>query len=344
MSFRMPAEWEAREGTWLTWPHHTDDWPGKFETVAWVFTEIVRILAAGERVEISCKDESACAVAQECLELSHVEPNYRLHVFPTDRGWMRDCAPTAVYDQSGVLSWVRWDFNAWAKYDNYHLDRKIPELVEKVTGKKLIDALRPDNGKPLVLEGGAIETDGAGTMLVTEECLQSEIQCRNPGLTKSDYEKVFAQYLGIKKTIWLGRGCDGDDTHGHIDDIARFVAPGVILLAVEEDRRDENYEPSHENLKRLESETDASGNKLRIVKLPMPAKILFDGQRLPASYANFYIGSKSVIVPLFNDPNDRLALNVIAEQFPNREVTGIYCRDLVLGLGTLHCLTQQIPR
>jgi agmatine deiminase len=236
---------------------------------------------------------------------------------------------------------MNWRFNGWAKYDNYELDEKIGEAVEKITGLPRTAARRPDDGSWLVLEGGGIETDGAGSLLVTEEWLLSDVQVRNPGMTRQHYEKAFREYLGIHTTIWLGEGCVGDDTHGHIDDIARFASPGVVLLAYEADRRDANYRRSADNLERLEMVSRIS--PLKIVKLPYPRPVIMDGQRLPASYANFYIANGVVIVPTFNDPNDPIALGIIAREFPDREVVGIHSVDLVWGLGTLHCLSQQQP-
>lgn len=344
---RMPAEWEPHEATWIAWPHHEPDWPGKLEPIPWVYAEIVRALHAYERVEILCHDEAVREQARQCLELNGVDSaGYRLHVQATDRVWLRDSGPAGVLGPDGGLAWVHWKFNAWAKYDNYAQDARVPLLVERVTGCPRVAAVREGGvaGEPdVVLEGGSIDVDGQGTLLTTEECLCSDIQCRNPGMTKADYERVFGAYLGVRRTIWLGRGCAGDDTHGHVDDIARFVAPGVVVLAYEEDPADENHEPSVDNLRRLEAATDAAGRRLRVVKLPYPRPVIFDGQRLPASYANFYIANGVVLVPTFNDKNDRVALNILAECFPGRDVVGIHSVDLVWGLGTLHCLSQQQP-
>ncbi len=342
----MPAEWEAHEATWIAWPHAADDWPGKFEAIDWVYVEIVRALALSERVEIVVFDEQAAERALSCLDKNGVRSEkFRMHIRHTDRSWLRDSAPTAVLDRAGALHWVGWHFNGWAKYDNYLADREVPQLFSAVTKAPLIAAKRPDNGRPLILEGGALDVDGEGTLLVTEECLLSELQARNPGLSREGYEQAFCEYLGISKTIWLARGCAGDDTHGHIDDVARFIAPGKIMLAVEENPEDrENYESSRENLSRLDHASDAQGRKVEVVKLPMPRPIFFDGQRVPASYANFYIANRVVLVPTFNDPNDRVALNIISDLFPTREVIGVHSLDLVWGLGTLHCLTQQQPR
>ena len=234
-----------------------------------------------------------------------------------------------------------WHFNAWAKYDNWKNDDQVPARVAHATDLPIRQPMF--NGKRIVLEGGSIEVNGSGLLLTTEECLLSEIQCRNPGMTRADYENVFAEYLGIKKVLWLNRGIAGDDTHGHIDDLARFVAPKRIVLAVESNPAEENYQPLQENLERFRGMTDLDGSKLEVIPLPMPAPVVFDGQRLPASYANFYIANGLVLVPTFNDVNDRKALGILAELFPERDVIGIHCGDLVYGLGTLHCMTQQEP-
>ncbi|HMS02961.1 MAG TPA: agmatine deiminase family protein [Gemmatimonadaceae bacterium] len=342
--FRMPAEWERHDATWIAWPHHEPDWPGKFEPIPWVYAEIVRALAGSERVEIVCHDEVVREDAVACLDMHAVPADaYRLHVAPTDRVWLRDSGPTGVHTADGSVALMRWDFNAWAKYDNYAHDRRIPEVVAGVTQLPMHQAMRPDGTGPLVLEGGGIETDGLGTMLVTEEWLLSDVQVRNPGLTRADYERAFAQTLGITHTIWLGEGCVGDDTHGHVDDIARFVAPGVIVLAHEEDPADENHARSLDNLARLRAARDARGEPVRVVTVPYPRAVIMDGTRLPASYANFYIANDVVIVPTFNDPNDRIALNILADCFPTRRIVGVHAVDLVWGLGTLHCLSQQQP-
>jgi agmatine deiminase len=343
-ALRMPAEWERHDATWIGWPNHEPDWPGKFEPIPWVYTEIVRALAKHEFVEILCHNEETRDNAERLLSLHEVDPDgYRLHVQATDRVWLRDSGPTGVHRTDGSVALVHWGFDAWSKYENYALDAHVPERIAAVSGLDRIEAKRPDNGERLVLEGGGIETDGQGTMLVTEEWLLSDIQIRNPGLDRAGYEHAFREYLGITKTIWLGEGCVGDDTHGHIDDIARFVAPGVVLLAHEEDPADENHARSLDNLHRLQRATDAHGNAIRVVTVPYPRAVMMDGQRLPASYANFYIANGVVIVPTFNDANDRRALNTIAECFPDREVVGIHSVDLVWGLGTLHCLSQQQP-
>jgi agmatine deiminase len=343
VSYRFPAEWSPHAATWIAWPHHEPDWPGKLAPIPWVYAEIVRVLHRHERVEILCHDEEVRESARGHLAAHGVRENVGLHVVPNDRVWIRDSGPTFVLDDDGHSSLMNWRFNAWAKYSNYERDAEVGAAVEAITRFARIEPVRPDNGERVVLEGGAIETDGEGTMLVTEECLLSSEQARNPGLSRAGYEQVFREYLGIRQTIWLGEGCVGDDTHGHIDDIARFTAPGIIVLAYEEDPADdENHRRSVDNLERLQLAGGANG-ALRVVRLPFPRPVEMQDERLPASYANYYVANGVVIVPTFNDRNDRVALNTLAELFPDRHVIGIHAVDLVWGLGTLHCLTQQQP-
>ncbi len=337
----MPAEWARHAATWIAWPHHEPDWPGKLDAIPWVYAEIVRVLHRHERVEILCHNEAVLESARVKLGAHGCNPaGYRLHQLATDRVWLRDSAPTFVHDEDGNVVLVNWAFNAWAKYDNYDRDRAVGTAIEAITGHPRFVPARPD-GQPMVLEGGAIEANGSGLLMVTEECLLSPVQERNPGLDRAGYERVFREWLGVDRTIWLGEGCEGDDTHGHIDDIARFVSADTVVLAVEDDPSDEvNHRRSMDNLRRLEG---GGAPPLRIVRLPYPRPVIMDGQRLPASYANFYIANDVVIVPTFNDPMDRVALGALSDCFPDREVCGIHSVDLVWGLGTLHCLTQQEP-
>jgi agmatine deiminase len=338
---RWPAEWEKHDATWIAWPHHEPDWPGKLAPIPWVYAEIVRALQPHERVEILCHDESVREAARQHLRAHGVQDNVELHAVPTDRVWLRDSSPIWV-QRDGQLELVNWRFNAWAKYDNYANDERVGPAVERITGVHRVEPQRPNGQGRVVLEGGAVETDGAGTLLTTEECLLSSVQARNPGLSREDYEQLFREWLGIRETLWLGEGCVGDDTHGHVDDVARFVAPGVIVLAYEADPSDENHARCADNLRRLELAGGAAG-ALKIVKLPFPRPVVMNGERLPASYANFYVANRVVLMPTFNDRNDRIALNTLAELMPDREIVGIHAVDLVWGLGTLHCLTQQQP-
>ena len=384
---RMPAEWEPHAATWIAWPHNPEDWPGKFQPIPWVYAEIVRHLSRVERVHILVNDLAAERRATGILKRGGANlTRVHFHHWPTDRVWLRDSGPIFVKAEGSVkkaaasaknsaanLAILNWKFNAWAKYLNWHLDDQLPHRVAQLyhlpeikpevppapfdpKGKpgSPASALARRGGKPhrIVLEGGSIDTNGAGILLTTEECLLSEIQQRNPGLgdetsTQRFLEQAFHDHLGIDQTLWLPRGCAGDDTHGHIDDIARFVAPNTILACVEPNPADPNHLTLAENLDRLRSFRQASGpNKgkpFKIVELPMPAPVFFQRQRLPASYANFYIANSLVLVPTFNDANDRRALDIIASCFPTRQVVGIHATDLVWGLGTLHCLTQQQP-
>jgi agmatine deiminase len=323
--WRMPAEWEPHEATWLAWPHERSDWPGKFAPIPWVYGEVVKHLARREKVRILVEDAALEKTARRVLAKYGADTSaVEFFRWPTNRSWTRDYCPIFVRNDAGEVALTNWLFNGWAKYDNWREDNRIPSRVAK---RFEIREFEPG----IVLEGGSIDVNGAGLLLTTEECLLSEsVQVRNPGLGRADLERYFADYLGIHKTIWLKQGIAGDDTHGHIDDVARFVDEKTIVTVVDE--------PLRENLKLLKR------TGLRVVTLPMPAPVYFDGQRLPASYANFYIANGLVLVPTFNDPNDRVALNTLAKLFPAREVVGIYCGDLVLGLGTLHCMTMQQPR
>jgi agmatine deiminase len=338
---RMPGEWEPHRATWISWPHHEPDWPGKLGPIPWVYAEIARVIAAHESLEVLCHREDVENDATIALHAHGVRMDrVRLHKVPTDRVWLRDSAPTGVLDESGRALLLNWAFNGWAKYDNYALDSHIGREIARRTGLPRIEPMR-DGRQRVVLEGGGIEVNGRGVVLATEEWLLSDVQVRNPGLDRHDYEQIFAEWLGAPRTVWLGEGCVGDDTHGHVDDIARFVSPDTVVLAVEKDPRDENHTRSIDNLRRLELASRSM--PLRVVTLPFPRPVVMNGERLPASYANFYIGNGFVAVPTFNDPNDRVALNTLAELMPDREVVGIHAVDLVWGLGTLHCLTQQEP-
>jgi agmatine deiminase len=346
----MPAEWEAHEATWIAWPHRRDDWPGKFHPIGWVYTEIVRHLHVSERVRILVQDDRARRQAEKKLRQAGVDlAQVDCYTIPTDRSWTRDSGPIFLVKdapEGRQLALTHWRFTAWSKYPNWKRDHDVPPLIGQALS---LPVYRPsvqegDVDRHIVLEGGSIDVNGQGLLLTTEECLLSEVQARNPGLTREDYERVFADFLGIRKVLWLGRGIVGDDTHGHVDDLARFVGPRKVVTVVEDNPADENYTALQENLERLRGMTDLEGNPLEVIPLPMPGPVMFQKQRLPASYANFYIANDRVLVPTFNDPKDRTTLGILAELFPDRTVVGIHAVDLVWGLGTLHCLTQQQPR
>jgi agmatine deiminase len=342
LGYRMPAEWEPHEATWIAWPHQRDDWPGKFAAIPWVYAELVRHLHRSEAVFILVNNGRAELRARQAL--AQVDLDWgRVHFFHvrTDRVWTRDYGPVFVTAPGAALAVTDWHFNGWAKYPDWRRDDAVPAQVCQEFG---FPSWQPEvGGQRVVLEGGSIDVNGRGLLLTTEECLLSEVQARNPGLGKEDLERVFADYLGVRKVLWLGRGIAGDDTHGHVDDLARFVGERTVVTVVEDDPADVNYEPLQDNLRRLRHMTDPDGRRLELVTLPMPGPVVFAGQRLPASYANFYVANERVLVPTFNDPHDRTALGVLADLFPGRTVVGIHAVDLVWGLGTLHCLTQQQP-
>lgn len=341
---RMPAEWEPHDATWIAWPHHADDWPEKFPSIDWVYAEIALHLAQSERVEILCHNEQVQQRAEECCRAHGVGNQLRFHLAQTDRSWLRDSLPTLVYGGQHGAHWVSWKFNAWAKYDNFSADAQLSQFVSSATNISCVDAIRLDNGSRLVLEGGAFDVDGDGTLLTTEECLLSTVQQRNPELTRAGYDSCFNEYLGISKVIWLSGSCAGDDTHGHVDDAARFVRHGAVVIALETDETEaENFRITQANHRILRNSHDAHGRTIDVIPLPMPTPRHYFSDRLPASYANFYIANSVVLVPTFNDRNDSRAISILQEQFPDRDVIGIHAVDLVLGFGTLHCLTQQQP-
>jgi agmatine deiminase len=338
----MPAEWGPHDATWLAWPHNVRDWPGKFAPIPWVYAEIVRNVARGEKVRLLVKDAVHEAKVKKALGRAGLDlQNVELRRVRTDRVWTRDSGPIFVR-KDGKKAIVHFRFNAWAKYPDWKNDVKIPERAAKALGVPLLPVER--GGRPVVLEGGAIDVNGQGTLLTTEECLLDPVvQVRNPGFSREDYQAVFAEALGATNVIWLGKGIAGDDTHGHVDDLARFVSPRQIVLCRERNADDPNYRVLEENRERLESAKLQDGSRPEVAYLPMPAPVVFDGQRLPASYANFYVSNAMVLVPTFNDPNDRIALGILAELFRDRPVVGIHALDLGWGLGTLHCLSQQEP-
>ena len=350
LGFRMPAEWEPHEATWLGWPSNLTDWPGKFAPIPWVYGEIVRKLAGaspddGELVRVLVDSAERETRARRLLKRVGVDlAQVEFFRYPTNRGWTRDSGPIFARRDGPrpEVAIARFRFNAWAKYPDWQKDDAIPGRVARRLGLRLLPVT--SRGREVILEGGGVDVNGRGTILTTEECLlDPQIQVRNPRLGREEIERVFADYLGATNTIWLGRGIAGDDTHGHVDDLCRFVNARTVVLCRESDPRDPNYQALEENRERLESARLEDGAKLEVVPLPMPAPLYLDGQRLPASYANFYIANAAVLVPTFNDANDRVALGTLAELITGRPVVGIHAVDLVWGLGTLHCLTQQQP-
>ncbi len=341
---RLPAEWEPHAATWITWPQNPRDWPGKFQPMPWAFAEIIRKIAGApgrERARVLVCSPAVEARARGQLKKAHVDlSRVDFHVIPTDRGWMRDCGPCFV-ERGGKVAVAGFGFDAWSKYPDFVRDAKVPETIARLLGLDYAPATRA--GRLVTLEGGALDINGRGTLVTTEECcLDPEVQVRNPGFTHADYEAVFASALGAPNTIWLANGIKGDDTHGHVDDFCRFVDARTLVLCEEKNPADENHAILEENRERLESARLEDGSRPEVARLPMPAPLYFDGMRLPASYANFLITNAAVLVPTFNDANDRIALGILAELF-DRPVVGIHAVDLVWGLGTIHCLTRQEP-
>ncbi|HEX9242291.1 MAG TPA: agmatine deiminase family protein [Anaeromyxobacter sp.] len=338
----MPAEWARHDATWLAWPHAVRDWPGRFGPIPWVYAEIVRNVARGETVRLLVQDAEAEKKVRRLLGRAAVPlERVELHRARTDRVWTRDSGPVFVLEH-GRKAIAGFRFDGWAKYPNFRNDAKNPARAAKALGVPLLPVVHRD--RPVVLEGGAIDVNGQGTVLVTEECLlDPAVQVRNPGFGREDYEQVLAEVLGATRAIWLGKGIAGDDTHGHVDDLARFVSPRTIVLCRETNPKDENHRSLEENRERLEGAKLQDGSRPDLVFLPMPGPVVFDGQRLPASYANFYVCNAAVLVPTFDDPSDRIALGILAELFRDRPVVGIHALDLVWGRGTLHCLSQQEP-
>jgi agmatine deiminase len=387
LGYRMPAEWEPHEATWMAWPHLRGDWPDKFEPIPWVYAEIIRHLARHERVDVIVNSAHAEKRARAVLEKADaLSDNLCFHHWRTDRVWTRDSGcvflapadpenrtarvmaageirdsyqgmpsgmPKEMRDDSAFRRWSRetdshyallalhFQFNAWAKYSNYKFDEKVGRRMARAAGARVVQPFSGDHR--VVLEGGSVDVNGSGTLLTTEECLLSTEQQRNPPMDRVAYEQMFADYFGVQSIIWLGGGIAGDDTHGHVDDIARFVSPNTVVAMIESNAQDENYSALQHNLGRLKAARTPDGERLEIVEIPMPRPVVFEGRRLPASYANFYIANDAVLVPVFNDPNDRIALNTLAALFPSREVVPIYSGDLIWGFGALHCMTQQQP-
>ncbi len=339
---RFPAEWEKQQGVLLCFPHNGNDWPGKYQAVQWAFVEFIKKVATYETVFLVVAHNDLKAKVSEML--TNAEVNLERITFiiqKTNRSWMRDSGPIIVKNGTQREA-LNFNFNGWAKYKNYQLDRKVPERVAGVLDILLTQATY--KGKPVILEGGAIDSNGKGTLLTSEECLlHPSIQVRNQNFTKADYESIFKTYLGVTNVIWLGDGVIGDDTHGHVDDLCRFVNKNTIVTIVDEDPKSPNYKALQDNFNRLQKAKLEDGSSPKIVKLPVPKPIIFEGLTLPASYANFLILNNCVLVPTFNDVNDRIALQIVAECFPEHDVIGINAIDLIWGFGTLHCLSQQIP-
>ncbi len=339
---RLPAEWEPQQATLLCFPHNGNDWPGKYEVIKWAFIELIRKVAEFERVLLIVKNDEQQQRITRMLKQAHANTKQvRFILQNTNRSWMRDSGPIVVQRSDGKREVLQFRFNGWAKYPNHRLDWQVPPAVAKNLKLPITEVCY--QGRPVVLEGGAIEVNGKGTLITTEECLlDQKTQVRNPGFTKEDYAAIFKEYLGVTNVIWLGDGIEGDDTHGHVDDICRFVNPTTVVACMEANKKDANHRRLEQNLERLKSARLEDGSKLKVVEIPMPARLDFEDLRLPASYVNFLVTNGCVLVPTFNDPNDAIALDILSALFTDRRVIGIHAVDLVWGLGTLHCLSHEI--
>ncbi|HEX4143787.1 MAG TPA: agmatine deiminase family protein [Pirellulales bacterium] len=333
LGYRFPAEWEPHAATWLAWPHNPATWPGKFEPIPAVWQELVRTLAQFEPVNIFAGGES---IRREAESLVGDVPNVTLCDIPTNDVWSRDHGPMFLAGPPDLPpALVDWDYNAWGgKYPPFDLDNEIPRHVAELTGRRRFTP-------GIILEGGAIDGDGAGTILTTEPCLLNPN--RNPHLGRGEIEQYLADYCAARKVIWLAGEIAGDDTDGHIDELARFVGPRTVVCAVEPDPQDENYEPLADNFQRLASATDAQGRAFEVVPINLPRPLYHDGQRLPASYMNFYIANGVVLVPVFDDVADLAACDTLGALFPGRKIHPLRAVDLAWGLGAYHCITQQQP-
>ena len=339
-NLRMPAEWEKQKSTWIAWPHNKKDWPNKFDFIPEIFAEIISHISKGQKVNILIENNVLKKKAILILKNFKVNfSNIRFSLCKTDRAWLRDSFPIFVKNKNKKIL-LNWKFNSWAKYKNFKKDNSIINKVKKVLKLQSISPVF--NRRKVVLEGGAIDVNGKGTLITTEECLLSKIQQRNSGFKKHDYEKIFFNYFGIRKIIWLKRGIAGDDTHGHIDDLARFVSENTIFLAYERNKKDVNYKILRNNFRILKKLDDFK--KLKIIKIPMPKAKYIEGTRVPASYLNFYIANKVILVPTFNDKKDKLVLKMFRKYFKNRKVVPIDCSILIWGFGAIHCMTQQEPK
>lgn len=338
LGYSMPAEWAQHRATWLTWPHNQDTWPEFLEKVREIWVQMVRALAPHEQVCLLVNDEAAEREVGARLQSAGVATeNVRLFKIPTVDVWMRDYGPTFITRKSKTqpLASNDWVFNGWGgKYRTYEEDDQVAPKIARLLNIPVFE-------HGIILEGGSIEVNGAGTCLTTEQCLLN--RNRNPHLGRSQIEEYLKQTLGVSHIVWLGEGIAGDDTDGHIDDIARFVNPTTIVCVIEANAQDENYRPLQENYERLQAVTDQNGKNFSVVSLPCPGAVCYDGARLPASYANFYIANEVVLVPVFDDPNDSAALGILQDLFPRRKVIGLRCNEVVAGLGAIHCVTQQEP-
>jgi agmatine deiminase len=340
--YRMPAEWEKHRATWIAWPYMESDFPGKLDAVRWMYCDFIKHASAVETVEILCLNEEMERDIKGRLARQNISGDIRIHRAQYNRSWLRDSGPIGVHSASDTKSsWVSFLFTGWGALPEVELDQTVPRFIAQASNRAL-DTSQDYKAQP-VLEGGMLDVSGDGLIVITEECLLSEHQQRNAGFSKKDYERIFSEKLGAPNAIWLPWGVSGDDTHGHIDNVARFVGPRTIVVASADQSDTDQYQHLRENIEYLKSYRTPSGEKLDVIELPIPSPRFCDGMRLAASYLNFYFLNELVLVPTYNDQKDREVLGILSELAPDRKVVGIYCGDWILGGGSLHCSTQQEP-
>ena len=346
-SFIMPAEFEKQKLVWIVWPHNKDDWPGYFTSIPITIANIISKISTSQKVNLIIrKKENKNIILKLLKEKNYKKSNVKFYKINTDRIWIRDSGP--IYAKSklnGKKTILNFSFNGWSKYQNYKNDNKIPSEISKLTKVKEVTPYIDNREKKYypVLEGGAFDVNGNGSILLTKECLLSKKQERNPGLSKKDYQIFLKRYLGVENFIWLNKGIEGDDTHGHIDDISRFVSNNTIMTSIEKNKKEKNYKKLNENLKILQNAKDINGEKFRIIKIPMPKAKYINKVRVPATYLNFFIANKAILLPVFNDKNDIKVLKIFKSFFKHKKIISIDCSDLIWGFGAIHCMTQQEP-
>ena len=345
--FRMPGEWELQKSVWIIWPYSAKDWPDLFDNIPSVVAKIISYLSIHQNVNLIIRDyKDTTKIKRIFKKFKNKISNIKFHSILTNRIWIRDSGPIfLVNDKTKKKIILNFKFNGWAKYKDFQKDNDINLKISKIVKiKKIEPKVKVKNKlKKIILEGGAIDVNGQGSIILTKECLLSKVQERNPVVSRSIYEKVLNKYLNVSNFIWLNKGLDGDDTHGHVDDIARFVSKNTIMIAIEKNRNDKNYNHLKENLKILKNSKNSNGKKFKIIKIPMPAPIYINNEKVPASYLNFYIANKIVLLPVFNDKNDKKVLSIFKKFFKSRQIIPVDCSDLIWGFGAIHCMTQQEP-
>ena len=348
LEYRMPAEWEPQKSVWLIWPYNQKDWPGLFNKIPEVYAKIIFELSKNQIVNLLInKNADKKKIKKYLLNYGCKILRIKFHIIKSDRVWIRDSGPIFLIRKKNKKKIIlNFSFNGWSKYKNYKNDNKINNFIsKKLNLKKIIPKIEKSGKfKNIVMEGGAFDVNGQGSVILTKECLLSKVQERNFNFKKKDYEKIFSKYLNIKNFIWLNKGIIGDDTHGHVDDIARFVSKNTIMTAFEKNKNDKNFKSLKKNFEILKKSRNENGNKFNIIKIPMPPPIYINKIRTPASYLNFFITNRSVLLPVFKVKGERKVINLFKKNFKNKKIVPIDCKELIWGFGAIHCMTQQEPK